>query len=183
MDKKELRAEVRKIISNTDDEYFVPASEEISEKVIRSDAFKNCRTLFIYTSTEKEPATDEIIKKALADGKTVCVPKCISKSEMLAIKINNLDELKTGYYGIREPESEENSVSAEDFDLAVIPCVAASYSKKRLGHGAGYYDRFLPKMTAHKMCLCFDRLIFQDIPTDIHDIKMDSVITEKCSVF
>ena len=32
---------------------------------------------------------------------------------------------------------------------------------------------------AKKMCLCFDRLMSEDIPMGEHDIYMDIVITEK----
>lgn len=178
MTKNDLRKTAKAILSEAGKKYFQTAGNIISDKVIGSEEFLKSRTVFIYVSTENEPSTEKIINVALKSGKKVCVPKCVSKTEMKAVEIKSPDELKAGAYGIRETESTGNEVSKEDIDLAIIPCVAASESGKRLGHGAGYYDRFLENSQAFKMCLCYGKLTFDDIPTDEHDIIMDKVITE-----
>lgn len=178
MNKDDLRREVKRILAETDKEYFEQADKIISQKVLHSDKFRNCKTVFVYVSTETEPDTSEIIETALKLGKTVCVPKCITKNEMKAVRIFSTDELKPGYFGIKEPESCENEIKSEDIDLALIPCMAASYDGSRLGHGAGYYDRFLAHTEAYKICLCFEKLIYFNIPTDEYDVKSDRTITE-----
>lgn len=178
MNKKELRKKAKEIISNAEKEYLKDSSKKITANVFNSDAFKNSKTIFIYISIENEPDTSEIISEALKQGKVVCVPKCISKEEMLAIEIHESESLNEGYFGIKEPDNFDNEIDKNKIDLAIIPCVAASRSGERLGHGAGYYDRFLENTQAFKMCLCFEKLLFERIITDKYDINMDKIITE-----
>ena len=64
-------------------------------------------------------------------------------------------------------------------DLILVPCVAAAPNGVRLGHGAGYYDRFLAEHPAQTVCLCFRRLLRADLPADVTDILTDMVLTDE----
>jgi 5-formyltetrahydrofolate cyclo-ligase len=52
----------------------------------------------------------------------------------------------------------------------------------RLGYGYGYYDRFLSLIDTVKISLTYSKQIVKSIPSDLHDIKMDWIITEDESV-
>lgn len=177
MNKSQQRENSRAILGNLSKSKRENGSKKIYNKVLSSEIFEKSKTVFIYVSTENEPDTLNLIDYAIKNGKTVCVPKCISKTEMKAVIINSTDELEEGRFGIKEPISTQKSVDKNEIDLAVIPCVAASASGKRLGHGAGYYDRFLENTEVYKMCLCFKELVFDDIPADENDIQMDEIIS------
>lgn len=177
MNKSDLRLKIKENINALSAEYKQNADRLIAENVISSDAFKKSKSIFIYVSTANEPDTYSIIKTALKNGKNVYVPKCIDKSNMIAVRINKLDELTIGKYGIPEPIGTQ-IINADKIDLAIIPCISASPDGKRLGHGAGYYDRFLQKSDCFKLCLCYKALLSNDIPMDTHDIYMDNIITE-----
>ena len=69
-------------------------------------------------------------------------------------------------------------IPPEDIDFAVIPCVAAAFDGRRLGHGAGFYDRYLEKTKCPAAVLCFSPLVTEDIPTESFDVKADMVITD-----
>lgn len=178
MDKRTLRKEIREKAALLSPSYKENASRMISEKFLSSEEYGKSENIFVYISVASEPSTDEIIKRALKDNKNVFVPKCISKGNMLAVKITADTRLIPGYMGIPEPEtfSTETDVS---IDTAVIPCISADSDGKRLGHGAGFYDIFLEKHNPKKICLCFHSLLSKDIPMDSHDIYMDTVITEE----
>ena len=177
MNKNQQRINSRTILEKLNESELKKESEIIFRKITASELFTQSKTVFIYVSTQKEPDTLRLIQYALDEGKTVCVPKCVSKTEMKAVKIDSIDELREGKFGIKEPADTQKSVDKNTIDLAVIPCVAASFSGKRLGHGAGYYDRFLENMTAYKMCLCFKELVSDDIPTDANDVLMDEIVS------
>jgi len=181
MTKKDYRSKAKTINKNRSFLYSKAASYQIEKTVINNAHFKNAQTVFIYVSSDSEPETRGIINTALSLGKTVCVPKCITDGIMIAVKINKLSDLSEGRYGLSEPESAENEIASEIIDTAIIPCVCASADLKRLGHGAGYYDRFLGK-EHYKICLCFADLIEPTLPCDEYDVIMDEIITEK-SVF
>ncbi len=154
------------------------ADRVITARVLKSAEYRAARTIFIYVSTASEPDTLPVIQDALKNGKQVCVPRCLKGHQMEAVRITALSDLQPGAYGIPEPSEGCITVPPERIDLAVIPCVAASEKRERLGHGAGYYDRYLLGVKACKMCLCFSWLLFSKIPTDPHDIPMDIVITD-----
>ncbi|MBE6103736.1 MAG: 5-formyltetrahydrofolate cyclo-ligase [Erysipelotrichaceae bacterium] len=174
MNKRELRKLLRE--SKLPEDYMKRAGMNIASKVIDTALFRNAGSVFCYVSTAEEPSTEMIISEALKTKK-VFVPKCISDSEMLAVRIHSAEELKTGHYGIPEPvDVSETSVS---FDLMIVPCMAAGRNGERLGHGRGYYDRFLKKAKGKVVSLCYEENIRNDIDMDENDVFMPIVMTEK----
>ena len=178
MNKKELRAEIKEKINSLDKKYIDSASEKMQKNLISLPLFRDASSVFVYMSTANEPDTSLVIKEALKNGKKVYVPKCIGKGIMVAVKVDEKTVFKAGYMNIPEPE---NAVAEENvqIDLAVLPCVSADLKGNRLGHGAGFYDRFLENTSSAKVCFCFGKLISPEIPTEEHDIKTDVLITEK----
>lgn len=174
--KEQLRKAIKEQNSTLSAEYKERASRSITERVTASKQFENAETVFVYASTENEPSTNEIIDFALKNGKTVLVPKVTGKRKMIAVKTESRADLKKGYMGIPEPESDEEFKGK--IDLSVIPCLGASVDGKRLGHGGGYYDTFLENRETYKMCLCFSVNLRDDIPTEKYDILMNGVVSE-----
>ncbi len=174
MDKKELRKQLRNRMF--EQEYLLSASRKIQERLLSSPLFRNARRIFCYLSTAAEVRTDEIIAACLKD-KELYVPKCLAAGEMLAVRMTQETELRENRFGIREPQSIEETAS--DFDLIIVPCMACSRDGRRLGHGGGYYDRFLKSSSGTTVCLCLERNISEEIPIDDHDVMMDFVISEE----
>ena len=98
---------------------------------------------------------------------------------MDAVRVFSWQDLSPGAYGIPEPAGDPSDGLFPSIDLAVVPCVCASRTGQRLGHGAGYYDRFLRAHPMPCLCLCFHALLLDDLPTEPTDFPMDAVITEE----
>ena len=177
--KQELRKKFLERQKNLSDSYVKEASEKIQAKILSSDVFKNAEKIFIYISTSKEPSTWEIIKNALNDGKKVYVPKCRNKN-MFAVRIYDFENLIQGKLGILEPENFSEILPCEDFDLIIVPCLSASVDGKRLGHGAGYYDKFLSKSRENQniICLCFHEMLSSEIPMGENDFYIPKVFKD-----
>lgn len=178
MTKSQLRGVCRKIGAELPEEYFMKAGEMIVSHVLESPVYINAKSVFCYVSVASEPPTMDIIQDALSGGKQVWVPRCVSEGIMEAVRIDSVEILQPGKYGILEPSCGQVAPSEMLFDLAIVPCVSASLSGKRLGHGAGYYDRFLGEYKCVSVCLCYSRLIREDIPVESTDILMDYVVTD-----
>ena len=58
-------------------------------------------------------------------------------------------------------------------------CVTCDRSGGRMGHGAGYYDRYLADADFLKMILCFEEIMVPKVPMDSYDIAMDAVVSQK----
>lgn len=159
-------------------DYIREASAAISGKLLSSEPYRKAECIFCYVATGSEPSTQSIIEDALAKGKCVCVPKCIAKGRMKALRIESTDCLHKGAYSILEPDDSLPEISPDAIDLAIIPCLAATRDGIRLGHGGGYYDRFLACSPATKAALCFSKRILSAIPAEDFDVLMDYVISE-----
>ena len=86
-------------------------------------------------------------------------------------------DIKLGKHGLRlQDECREIRVNPE---VLLIPGLAFTKEGKRLGRGKGYFDRYLKNFKGLKIGICFEKQLFQDIPTDQYDQKVDLVITEK----
>lgn len=177
-DKQALRREYLKRQNSLPNDYVTTASSSIQAQVLASPQYMEAKSLFVYMSTGKEPSTERIIQRALADRKRVYIPKCVNKRDMLAIRIRRLEGLASGALGILEPADSSETAIAAELDLILVPCVSASDDGKRLGHGAGYYDRYLAGHSEKAVCLCFRRMLCSEIPMDSHDVYMSQVISE-----
>lgn len=121
------------------------------------------------------------MQEILDSGKRLGVPKCTGKGIMDAYEIQNLEQLKIGSYGILEPGEECDIIlDPTEIQFAIIPCISCNRKGERLGHGGGYYDRYLEKMPedCEKAILCRESLMCDEVPTEEHDERMDLVISE-----
>ena len=80
--------------------------------------------------------------------------------------------------GIPEPVS-ENELNPLEFDVVLVPLLAADINGNRVGYGGGYYDRFLSQ--TREDCLRVGVSFFEPIAeiTDIeaYDCKLHQLIT------
>ena len=66
------------------------------------------------------------------------------------------------------------------FDVVIVPLLGFDpQTRHRIGYGGGYYDRFLATQPqAQKIGVCFEAGRVGRIPTEPHDIALDSIVTE-----
>lgn len=180
-EKQIVRQQIRKKMKKLSTEYIKESDENIQEKVLSLPKFKKGETIFCYISVGKEVSTETILTECFRQGKTVGVPLCTEPGIMEVREIKGMDQLENGIYGLLEPKKDTPVIPKADIDLGIIPCVSADRCGKRLGHGAGYYDRYLSDADFYKVILCRKELLCKDIPVDDHDVPMDLVITDETS--
>ena len=181
MDKKELRSVCLEKIKNTSPEKFREWGARVSDIVTKTEQWKKADTVFVFVSMPTETDTSGIIEKALNTGKRLCVPKIVGEGIMEAVEIKNQAQLRSGKFGIYEPDDTCLTVPKNEIDLMLLPCLAADENGRRLGRGGGYYDRFCEDYTGDKIIVCPEILLLKDgeIPTKKWDITADGVVTEK----
>lgn len=108
--------------------------------------------------------------------------------EMVLLKsMQDYTELPLTKWKIKQPridEIREDALSTGGLDLIIVPGVAFTKTGDRMGHGMGYYDRYLQHCLEYSssrkpltIALAFNEQILDMIPTDEKDFKMDLVLT------
>ena len=150
---------------------------------------KKTENIMIFMNMGNEVEITRLI--TLYPDKKFYIPKTLSDRNM---KINLYDENelilhKFGYY----ESSSDIFYDEKILDLIIVPAVAFDYTKNRIGFGGGYYDTFLSsivflekKKNRNKPLIigvCYDFQLIDYIPSEVHDIKVDCIITEKNIIF
>jgi len=165
-----------------------PEKEELSRRILDSfmalPEYGRAGTVMFYVDVRSEVRTRQHFPLALASGKKIVIPYCVD-GQLELFHLESMDELALGMYRILEPKPELRSVAAkhvdvEELDLVMVPGVAFDRRGARSGHGMGYYDKLLEhaRSDAPLVALAFECQMFDEVPTQEHDIFMDKVVTE-----
>ncbi len=177
-EKKRLRKSIKHTLAALGEKQKAEWSKRITEKIEAHPAFKEARNVLLFYSLPDEPSTHALIARCAAE-KHVFLPAVVSDTEMEIHAYTSEADLRRGAYGILEPTGallEET----ERIDLIVVPGVAFDRHGHRMGHGKGYYDRFIARFGAQRPCLigiCFPPQLLEEIPFAPHDAVMDCIIT------
>ena len=119
-----------------------------------------------------------MIRRALAEGKRVVLPRVKGK-ELELLEIENFDrDAAPGAWGILEPEGGKPA-QLKDIGLIIMPGAAFDDRGNRIGYGAGFYDKLLPLYTGRTVALAFELQIVSTVPAASHDIPVHKIVTEK----
>jgi len=153
---------------------------EIASRFLCSVEYMTAKTLLIYVAKASEIETRDIICAALALGKQVAVPKCEGQGIMKFYLITSLDDLKTGFKDILEPDTDKCRPLTDFSDsVCVVPGLSFDPHGQRLGFGGGYYDRFLKDYNGISAGLCYSSFIKWDLPAEQHDVPVDILVTDR----
>jgi 5-formyltetrahydrofolate cyclo-ligase len=177
-EKADLRAQMRQLRAAWSPAYIAASDLMIEERLLGLPAWRAAQTVFSYVSVGAEPSTRGLLSAALKAGKRLCVPKCQKRGIMRAREIRALAELKPAPFGLLEPGEDAPLVAPADIDLVIVPCLAADAQGHRLGHGGGYYDRYLRLIRCPSICLCRGQALLPAVPAEAHDVRVQMVLTE-----
>lgn len=158
----------------TQDELYNRSLEVLSVLEI-TGVFQDAKTILIYNNLQDEVQTNSFIQK-WDKTKDFYLPVIVA-DQIIFRKYTPTVKFEQSSIGVMEPIGEDFT-DYNKVDLIIIPGVAFDRRKNRMGRGKGYYDRFLSTIKAPKMGICFEFQLFDDIPNDKNDIKMDYVISE-----
>ncbi len=178
--KKALRTKTKKFRRNLALDYKKRLDDSITEIFLSSQIYKECSSVFCYVSTPIEVDTKSIIEKALADGKTVAVPRCIAGTRFMEfIPIKSFEDLEKGSFGVLEPKTELTQRAREDEKtICLIPALMYDSKGYRLGYGGGYYDRFLSRFTGKTIGLIYSQNISKKIFHGRYDVPVSYIVSQ-----
>ena len=168
LEKKKLREDILEKLHNISKEEKGKKVRALKEKLFSLEEFKKAECVMFYVSKDYEVDTHNMIDESIAMGKKVVVPITLKEEKRLRpSELKDREkELIKGHYGIHQPGEEHiRPVPLEEVDLMVVPALAFDKSGHRLGHGGGYYDRFLEKAPPgiFTVGLAFDFQVVEDV--------------------
>lgn len=188
--KKPIRKDALSIRNRLNKEEHYDKSMDIMEMVLKDSFWMEADCILLYINCGSEVATDFILYSSILSGKKVYAPKVLSDNrEMDFYQIMTLEEMTSGYHGILEPIPYadrlfcyEKEIELGKKILMIMPGLGFSKDGDRLGYGMGFYDTYLSgKDKIRTIGLSFQCQIFEKIPSEVHDKKLDKIITE-CEV-
>ncbi|MBI4398719.1 MAG: 5-formyltetrahydrofolate cyclo-ligase [Candidatus Omnitrophica bacterium] len=178
-EKKLLRAEFRRRLRHHPKEERERKSRIISEMILDLPAFRKAQTVMLYMALDEEVGTRELLALAFREKKQILLPVLLEETnEIIAAELLNSTRMKPGKYGIMEPESWSSPFPTRELDIVFVPGLAFDRNNHRLGRGKGYYDKFLCQLSPRTSTvgLAFDFQLVEELPVDVHDIKLDIVV-------
>ncbi len=134
-----------------------------------------------YAAVPPEVDISPVLKEILRVKKMLVLPRCEQDGVMTARRIDDLEQLALGAFGILEPKLDTTVIPAEKIELILVPGLAFDSTGRRLGRGKGYYDRFLAAFSGKTMGIC--GRMMRSIPVEQHDITMNAIATDHGIIF
>lgn len=175
MEKSDIRREVRQRIKALSPEERMAEARSIFDRVEALDSFGKAQCVAAFVAMPDEVPTKEILERWLKLGKRIVVPRV--EGDIMRFYDYSPDRIVVGAYGIEEPVGYDE-VAPTEIDLIIVPARAFTLAGARLGRGGGFYDKYmsLEGFSAYKVGVAFGCQIFDELPTDKHDIRVDTVV-------
>ncbi len=185
-EKIKLRTEIKKVLKTLTPQQIHDMSLGVLNNLQKLDAWNNADSVLAFLPMKSEVDTSFFITTAILEGKKVALPR-IAGSDIFFHFIDPVSEtdLVMHEYGMLEPPASAPRVTEKYLKknriLILTPGLAFDKNCTRLGRGKSFYDRFLAGCGKNclKAGLAFDLQISERVPFEMHDVKLDFVITEK----
>lgn len=172
--KKQLRQQIKLEKRKLTKSQIQRQTIEVFEKVELMTEFIQAQHVLCYWSLPDEMNTHSFIERWF-NKKSFYLPRVIG-DDIEVVPFTGLKSMIPGLYNILEPGGCQIN-NLDVIDVIIVPGMAFSIDGARLGRGGGYYDRFLTKVpNAIKIGVAYKIQVKPEIPTQIHDVKMDRVI-------
>ncbi len=177
-ERDELRTEMKRRRAELSAAELSEVSAQIGRRVLAMDEYKQARRVMCYCALPAEVQTADLIAEMLRSGKEVYLPVMGRHRSMTAVRLRAMNALHKSRFGVSEPDGDE-AITPERLDLILVPGLAFDRTGGRLGYGAGYYDRFLPRCTGMIAGLAAECQLAEHVSVQAHDVPMHRIITER----
>lgn len=150
------------------------SSRKILDKLLNLPEIVTASSVLLYLPINNEPDLVELVNTLLSRSIQIYLPK-YSHNAWGTARFVEMKSLIPGPYGTLQPQGQ---IVDESFDVAIVPGVGFDTRGNRLGYGKGVYDQLLATYHCTKIGVGYDFQIV-DLPTDIHDVRMGIVVTDK----
>lgn len=134
--------------------------------------------LLLYLASASEVSIDALAKDPrLQSRHRFAATRTPAHGQLASHELRN--ELERHPFGFPQPLATAPRVAPQDIGVVLVPGLAFDRFGGRLGHGKGYYDRFLPKLqSAIRIGISAEALVLPRLRVEAHDLSMHWLATE-----
>ncbi|MDB4935102.1 MAG: 5-formyltetrahydrofolate cyclo-ligase, partial [Labilithrix sp.] len=114
-----------------------------------------------------------------ARGVRIAYPAIDADTNVMTFRfVDDVTALEEKGYGFMEPSAD--APQAESVDVVIVPAIAIDPVGHRIGYGAGYYDRTLPRYVPPgvSIAVAYDWQLVAEVPSTEHDVRCEWVVTD-----
>ena len=155
LDKAAFRRAMLLLLQEMTADERVARSEKLCARIAAHERWQSARGILLFSPLRTEPQIAPLHAAAVAaGGHTFVIPPTLRIESELELPFTP--------------------------DLVLVPGLAFSRERHRLGRGGGFYDRLLAgrASSAYKLGVCFRVQLCDTIPADPHDVAVNDVVTD-----
>ncbi len=156
------------------------ANAAIAEALLALPEVAEARAVLAYGATREEADPGPALAHLRETGVRIAMVRVDADSRDLSLRwVDDPSELEDGAFGLAQPQDGAPIAPDAVFDVVLVPGVAFDPRGGRLGYGAGYYDRLLPRLREECVSIgvAFDEQVVEVVPVHDHDVPVDVVLT------
>jgi len=176
-EKRALRAEIRERRRITPAHERSEATASVTQNL--QQLAGGIRSIAAYLSTPDEPNTRDFLGWACQQGIRVLIPFSREDGLLDWAPYDGKEEAED-VLGMPVPTTELlGPIAINDVDLIIVPAACVDQSGMRMGWGRGYFDKTLGSMARRPpvYAVIFDSEFIELVPSEVHDQRVDGVVT------
>lgn len=178
--KAELRKRLRGVRRTLPPEAAAERSAKIVASLEKHPAIVAAKrvALFWPIVERKEVDLRSLDASLRARGVVIAYPAIDADTGVMSFRVAETSELEERGYGFSEPAPD--AADAAPLDVVVVPAIALDPTGHRIGYGAGYYDRTLPRYAppAVTIAVAYDWQLVAEVPATPSDVRVGWVVTD-----
>ncbi len=177
--RKRIRARHRALRDAMTAEEAAKKSRAVCGRITASGLYRDAEIIYAYYPLGGEADCRAVIRRGLADKKTVALPRVGRDLQMEFYRITSLDEVAEGSFHVMEPTA-ECPIHRGKEGLVLVPGLVFDRTGNRYGYGKGYYDRYLARFPGlTRIAPAYEHQLEETLFTLPTDVRMDAVVTEE----
>jgi 5-formyltetrahydrofolate cyclo-ligase len=185
--KSELRKRMRALRKALPAGACALRSSRIAERVAELEPVARARHVCLFWPIEDRHEVDlrPLDATLRARGARVAYPGIDAETGAMTFRyVSDPETMEEQGRGFREPSLREPEAQPGEIEVIVVPSLALDPRGHRIGYGAGYYDRVLPRYAppAIAVAVAFDFQLVAEVPDSSADVRVAWIVTDARSL-
>jgi 5-formyltetrahydrofolate cyclo-ligase len=179
--KSALREDLARRLEAVSPAQAARAAAACAERFLALPAVASARRLLVCLSFGTEISTAPAIARLQAADRQLYVPRADPRDGQIHVHPYPCELVELGF-GLRQPPRGAPEVPSSEIDAtlgaALVLGLGFDEDGYRLGHGRGYFDRFLAGRRFPAIGFAYELQVVPRLPREPHDVPMAALVTE-----